>query len=275
MDPTQGNTTDYDTAYQAEMDRLEREAVAANNGAAATTPPTGQNQDNPGAVVNVEADPAPAPAATNTPAQETAEERLARVERELESTKKALNDTKGWASRTAADLKRTQREQAERERLANPPQVLRDNPGLDEAIRFVTGAPAAGQPAAYNPDAWADAVATALPNLDPLLEQNPDLRAKAEAKARELGPSWNDPLVAIRELGALQLEHERSRISAVAADAARRDFQQRQQKQTAMQVPGASGSSRPNTQPRDDAGRWATMSREEFAKERARVLGFS
>jgi hypothetical protein len=278
MDPTQGNTTDYDTAYRAEMDRLEREATAANNGGAATTPPTEQNQDNPGAVVNVEANPpAGAPAANNpaTSNQETAEERIARMERELESTKKALNDTKGWASRTAADLKRIQREQAERERLANPPQVLRDNPGLDEAIRFVTGAPAAGQPAAYNPDAWADAVATALPNLDGLLEQNPDLRAKAEAKARELGQSWNDPLVAIRELGALQLEHERSRVSAAAVETARRDFQQRQQKQTAMQVPGAGGAARPNTQPRDDAGRWATMSSADFAKERARVLGLT
>lgn len=274
MDPTQGNPTDYDKAYQAEMERLEREAVAANNGTAATTPPTEQNQDNPAPVVNVEADPAPAPAATTPPAQETAEERIARLEQQLASTNKALNDTKGWASRNAADLKRIQKEQAERERAANTPQVLRDNPGLDEAIRFVTGAPAPGQQQ-HDPDAWANAVATALPNLDGLLEQNPELRTKAEAKARELGASWNDPFVAIRELGALQLEHERSRISVAAADAARRDFQQRQQKQTAMQVPGASGSSRPNTQPRDDAGRWATMSREEFAKERARVLGFS
>lgn len=275
MDPTQGNPTDYDKVYQAEMERLEREAATANNGGAATTPPTEQNHDAPAPVANVEANPSPAPAATNTPAQESAEERIARLERELESNKKALNDTKGWASNTAAELKRMKKEQAERERLANPPQVLRDNPGLDEAIRFVTGAPAAGQPRAHDSDAWADAVATALPNLDGLLEQNPELRAKAEAKARELGASWNDPFVAIRELGALQLEHERGRISAAASDAARRDFQQRQQKQTAMQVPGAGGAARPNAQPRDDAGRWATMSREEFAKERARVLGFT
>lgn len=276
MDPTQGNPTEYDKVYQAEMERLEREAAAANNGAS-TTPPTEQNQDDPAAAVaHVEAEPTPAPAAgTNgDPGQETAEQRLARLEQELTSTKKALNDTKGWASRTAADLKRIKQEAEARERAANTPQVLRDNPGLDEAIRFVTGAPAPGQHQ-HDPEAWADAVATALPNLDGLLEQNPELRAKAEAKARELGASWNDPLVAIRELGVIQLEHERSRVSAAAADAARRDFQQRQQKQTAMQVPGAGGAARPNTQPRDDAGRWATMSSADFAKERARVLGFS
>jgi hypothetical protein len=264
----QGTPSDYDKAYQAEMDRLEAEAAKATT--SNTSEPT------PAPTAAPEGEPAPTPAPSAAPEGEPTplEARIAQLEQELGSTKKALNDTKGWASNTAAELKRLKREQAERERLANPPQVLRDNPGLDEAIRYVTGAPAPGQPQQHDPDAWAEAVGTALPDLDGLLAANPDLHAKAQAKAKELGEAWNNPIVAIRELGALQLEHERNRMAAAAQDAARRDFQQRQQKQTAMQVPGAGGgNSRPNQQPRDDAGRWASMSSADFAKERARVLG--
>jgi hypothetical protein len=88
-------------------------------GAAATTP-TDEPAPN--------ADPAPPPTRTPTagepgaaPKQETAEERLARLERELASTKKALNDTKGWASRSAAEVKRLKQEQEERDRARTAP----------------------------------------------------------------------------------------------------------------------------------------------------------
>jgi hypothetical protein len=134
----------------------------------------------------------------------------------------------------------------------------------------VTGAPAAGKPA-HDPDAWADAVGTALPGLDALLEQNPDLTAKATAKAKELGAAWNDPLVAIRELSALQIEHERARVAAAAREAAARDHEQRKQQQTAMTVPGG-GASR-QAPPVDQAQRYATMSSADFAKERAACSG--
>lgn len=263
----------YDEIYQAEMARLDAEAAAAS-GATAPGAATTTSTDEPA----VHADPAPAAnpdangepgAAAKTP---TADERLAVLERELESTKKALNDTKGWASRSAAEVKRLKQEQEARDRAANRPQVLDDNPGLEEAVRYVTGAPAAGKPA-HDPDAWAEAVGTALPGLDALLEQNPDLTAKATAKAKELGAAWNDPLVAIRELSALQIEHERARVAVAAREAAARDHAQRKQKQTAMTVPGGGASRAPA--PVDQAQRYATMSREDFAKERARVLGFS
>lgn len=266
----------YDEIYAAEMARLDAEAAAAAGatapGAAATTPSTEPDpnaEPAPAAAVAVE----PAPAApTGEPKQETPEERFARLERELESTKKALNDTKSWASRNAAEVKRLKQEQEERDRRANRPQVLDDNPGLEEAVRYVTGAPAAGQPAKFDPDKWAEAVGTALPNLDALLAQHPDLTAKATAKAQELGEAWNDPLVAIRELGALQIEHERAQVAAAAQAAAARDFAKRKQQQTAMTVPGG-GASR-QAPPVDQAKRYETMSSADFAKERARVLGY-
>lgn len=266
----------YDEVYAAEMARLDAVAAAAQGaqapGAAATTP----NADTD---PNAQTDPAPAPAATAAASttgepkqEETAEERIARLEAKVASTEKALNDTKGWASRNAAEVKRLRTEQEERDRKANRPQVLDDNPGLEEAVRYVTGAPAAGKPA-HDPDAWAATVGTALPGLDALLEQNPDLTAKATAKARELGEAWNDPLVAIRELSALQLEHERASVATSARDAAARDFAKRKQQQTAMTVPSGGASRQPA--PVDQAQRYATMSSADFAKERAKVLGFS
>lgn len=259
----------YDEIYQAEMARLDAEAAAAQGaqapGAAATTP-----TDEP--APNADTNPAPAPAAaTGEPKQETAEERIARLERDLASTNKALNDTKGWASRSAAEVKRLRKEQEERDRQANRPQVLDDNPGLEEAVRYVTGAPAAGKQK-FDPDTWADAVGTALPNLDALLAANPDLTAKATAKAKELGEAWNDPLVAIRELSALQIEHERAQVAAAAREAAARDFAKRKQHQTAMTVPTGGASRQAPTV--DPAKRYETMSSEDFAKERAKVLGF-
>jgi hypothetical protein len=263
----------YDEVYADEMARLDAEAAAAQGaqapGAAATTP---NDDTDPNAQTDpAAATPAPAASTTGEPAQETTEERIARLEAEVTSTKKALNDTKGWASRNAAEVKRLRTEQEERDRKANRPQVLDDNPGLEEAVRYVTGAPAAGKPA-HDPDAWAEAVGTALPGLDALLEQNADLHAKATAKARELGEAWNDPLVAIRELSALQLEHERASVAVAARDAAARDFAKRKQQQTAMTVPSGGASRQPPTV--DQAKRYETMSSADFQKERAKVLGF-
>lgn len=265
----------YDEIYQAEMARLDAEAAAANGApapAAAATTPTDEPAPNaePAPAAPVVPEPAPA-ATTGEPKQETPEERFARLERELESTRKALNDTKAWASRSAADVKRFKREQEERDRLANRPQVLDDNPGLEEAVRYVTGVPAAGKQK-LDPEAWADAVGTALPSLDALLTQHPELRDKATAKARELGEAWDDPLVAIRELSTLQIEHERAQVAAAARAAAVQDFQKRKQQQTAMTVPGGGASRQAPTV--DQAKRYETMSSEDFAKERARVLGY-
>ena len=112
----------------------------------------------------------------------------------------------------------------------------------------------------------------ALPDLDALLTNNAELRGKAEAKARELGVAWNDPVVAIRELNALQMGHVRAEVANAAQAAARADHAARQKKQTAMTVPGH-GATR-QTPPVDQAKRFENMSSADFAKERSRVLGF-
>lgn len=264
-DQTPG-TAEYSAAYQAEMDRLDAAAAAAATPAATTTTPDDANTPADAAIV------VDTPAVAEPAKEPTDAERYAALEARLTSTEKALNDTKSWASKSAAEVKRLKREQEERDRVANRPQILDDNPGLEEAVRHVTGVPATRQPA-HDPDAWADTVGNALPGLDALLTNSPEMRTKAEAKARELGEAWNDPLVAIRELNALQMEHVRNEVAVAAQAAARADHAARQKKQTAMTVPGGSGSNRP-APPVDQAQRFQTMSSADFAKERAKVLGF-
>lgn len=244
----------YDTAYQAEMDRLEAEAA----GKTATT----------------EAPAIETP--KEEPKQETAagdpDERFARLESELASTKKALNDTKKWAQESRAVAKRLEQERERERREAMKPEILVDNPGLEEAIQHVAGV--TSKSAVANQDDWATAVGTALPELDQLLAENPELASKARAVAQSLGDDWNNPYVAIRELGKLQAEHMRAGVSAAAAAQAKQDFERRQQKQTAMSVPGNGGTARPAAEAKDDPNRWATMSAADFAKERAKVLGY-
>ncbi len=256
---TDAEQKEYDAAYQAEMDKL-------SAAAGPETPIT-------------DADPAPEtkdPLKTDPAAEdgdaETTEARFTRLEAELASTSKALKDTKTWATKNAAEVKRLRKEQDERERAANRTQVLDDNPGLEEAIRHVSGA----RPAEAAEDAtqtWADTVATALPDLDALLEQNPELRTKAGALAQTLGADWSNPIIAIRELGRLQREHERAVTSTAAQDAARRDFQQKGQKKTAMQMPTGSAA-RPAPKP-DAVKEMEDMSDADFKKMRAKVLGYS
>lgn len=248
----------YDVAYKAEMDRLEAEAASKN------APTSEEKTETPAPEVKTEE--------KTTPAAEDPETRFARLESELNSTKKALNDTKKWAQESNARAKRLEQERERERREANKPAVLTDNPGLEEAIQHVVGTKPAQQQA--DMDDWATKVGMALPDLDALLEQSPELRAKATAKRDELGDEWNNPMVAIRELGKLQLEHVRAGVSAQAQAQARADFEKQRQKQTAMNVPGGGSAPRPQANPADDPNRYATMSSADFAKERAKVLGY-
>lgn len=252
----------YDAAYEAEMKRLEDEASAANKSANTeatkadtTAEPTETTQKN----------------AENSPE----EDRYKQLESRLQSTEKALNDTKKWAQQSRQEVKRLQQEREAEQRAANKPAVLVDNPGLEEAIQHVAGIPSGqGKTQQQKVDDWAAAVGKALPDLDELLDKNPELRAKAAALSQDLGDEWMDPLVAIRELGKLQVEHVRAGVSAAAAAQAKQDFERKQQKHTAMSVPGNGGTARPAANAADDPDRWARMSSADFAKERAKVLGY-
>lgn len=259
----QQSEADWNTAYQAEMDRLNAEAADKT----ATTP-----EEKTEAPKEAET----APVVKTEPEAETPEARLARLEAELTSTQKALKDTKRWAQESNTRAKRLEQERAAEKHAASKPAILSDNPGLEEAIQHVAGVPASqpGNPGVANEDDWATAVGTALPDLDALLAKNPELVTKAQALRNDLGADWHNPYIAIRELGKLQAEHERAAVAATAQAQARQDFERSKQKQTAMSVPGGGSSSRPPANPVDDPNRYTTMSSADFNKERAKVLGY-
>ncbi len=261
---TEAEQQEYDAAYQAEMDKL----GAAAGGDTTTTEATEPASDKQTTESESTAAATDAQALADAEANDPVKKQDARIT----SLEKALNDTKRWASQKDAEVKRLRKEQEERERAANRPQVLDDNPGLEEAIRHVSGARPAAAPEAAQ-QTWADTVATALPELDALLEQNPELQIKAKALAQTLGDDWDNPIIAIRELGRLQRDHERAVTSTAAQAAAQRDFQQKGQKKTAMQMPSGSPARQPAKV--DAVKEIEEMSHADFQKMRAKVLGYS
>lgn len=258
----------YDAEYDAEMERLNSEAAAQ---AATTTPPE-----------PVEPAPEPEPKPTDTPAApapavEEAPEtpREKELRERLERTEKSLNDTKKWANDARVEAKRLRQEQEERDRLANRPAILDDNPGLEEAIRYAVPSAAPAAPAAQQQDdqhveTWAETVGTALPDLDNMLLTNAEFKVKAEAVAKRLGAEWANPIIAIRELTKLQVEQQR----AEAQEQARKDFQLKGKKQAAMQVPGGGSGGNRAPAPVDEAERIRTMSSADFEAMRAKALGY-
>lgn len=256
--PEESTQEQYNEAYAAEVARLEAAEAAAQ--ATTSTP-------EPKPAPDVVDTPADAPAAT--PDAPQVPDMAARVA----SLEKALHDTKAYATRNAQEVARLRKAEEERQRKASRPQFLDDNPELEEAIRHVAGpaATAAAPATEYDPDAWARALSTALPNLDGMLEQNPDFRAKAEAKAKELGDEWRNPLVAIREMHSLVIEHAAAATAEKARAQAAQDFAARAKKQTAMSVPGGSSARPPAPAATKD---FSTMSDAEFANEQRRVRGF-
>jgi hypothetical protein len=251
-------TPEQQKAYDEEMTRLDAEAAKATTGseqAEATTTPA--------PVVNDQAATTPPPAAATGETDSEVAKRLASVE-------KALADTQRWAHQNAAEVKRLKKEAEERERAAARPAILDDNPGLEDAIKHVSGAaPVAANSQENN---WLETVNGVLPDLENLLETSPDFRALAQQKRTEMGASWNDPIAAARELGQLQAQYQSKQATASAVEAARKDFALRQKKSTAMQVPGGGGSK--TVTDTSEVDRINNMSDAEFAAMRNKTLGF-
>lgn len=189
---------------------------------------------------------------------------LAEVKAELEKTKKALHDTKAWGTKNAQRLAEIERERRE----AAKPEILEANPGLDEAIRYVTEAPKLE--AEQRQMDWSAMVQTAHPGIFDV-SIDPELEAALIAKRDALGEAWFDPLVAIREITAEKLAFtERQVGKRFAIEAAK------QAQKSAMSVPGAgSSASRAPSDPEQEAvQRILNMSDAAFAEEVRRVKGY-
>lgn len=238
----------YDKAYNSEMEKLDGEAAPA------TTEP----QEIEPEKVEVEpekVDPEKAPVDIES------------LQRDLESTKKALRDTKQWATQNAQSLRAIENQLRETERAKKRPEILDAFDGLEDAIKHVAKVP---EPQQHDPEqVFYAAVEQALPDLSTLLA-DPAFNAAAKSKLDEMGNERFNPISAIRELGNLRADHLRNKAVSTAVEAARKDFEARQKKQSAMEVLG--GNSKPGAVAKEKD--FAAMSDEEFRKEQARVLGY-
>lgn len=187
----------------------------------------------------------------------------------LEKAEKALKDTQRWAHQSREEVARLKREAEERKKVETRPAILDANPGLEEAIKHVVPS----QPEKSRDEIWLETVNRVIPDVENLLNDQA-FHAKAKARQAELGESWMDPLVASRELSDLRAQHLSEQATRGAIEQARKDFEEKSQKRNTMSVPGGSGARAP-AQPKDDgAEKYRTMSNADFAKERARVMGY-
>lgn len=240
MSELKPGTPEYDKAYQDEMTRLEAEAGGKPKDEAKpkdATPSTDKVDANP----------------------------------EIERLEKRLKDTQRMAHQAATEASRLRKDAEERERLEREARVkpLFDaNPGLKEAIEIVSPKPKEKSA----DEIWLETVQRVVPDVEDLLGDQA-FHAKAKSRQAELGEAWTDPLVASRELSELKASHMSERATKQAVEAARKDFEEKAKKRSAMEVPGGSGSRATTEVPDDDAKKWRDMPTNDFRKERAKVMG--
>jgi hypothetical protein len=199
---------------------------------------------------------------------EPASDPNAELRSEMEKFKKQAADNKAWATKVAMELAEAKREREQREREAAKPQVLEQNPGLEEAIRYVADAP---KPQAPDPrQEWIQIVDAAHPGIFSA-DADPELVDALVAKRDASNGAWQaNPLLAIREITETKLAH--------AQQQAEKRFAAEQQKasaKSAMSVPGAGATVKTAADPAaDEVKRIQSMTPAQFEQERRRVLGY-
>lgn len=250
-------TPEYQEAYDAEMKRLE----------AGTAKPEAKADE-----LEVTTTSAAPEAKAEAPAGETPEQ----LSKRLASVEKALKDTQAWGHRNAAEVARLKREAEERAKKEIRPAILDNVEGLEEAIHHVAGAQQQPQTQTVDKDTWANVVSGAIPDIEEFLG-DPEFAQKAVERKNAViaaGENWDNPIIAIREFGNLKLDHLRAKAVHGATERARRDFEEKQRKLNGMAMPGGSGGKAPAQAATDEAARWASMSKADFEKQRAKVLGY-
>lgn len=248
--------------YQKQYDAAAAELDAAASG----IKPDTTTATEPETVKEAEAEPAKQEEAAPIVVDELAELRA-----KLEKAEKAARDNQAWGTKTAQELAKIKREQEQAQRDANRPAILDANPELADAIKYVASDPAPQQQAEDQQEAWFRTIDTAHPGIF-AAEADPELVSALVAKRDASGGAWDDPLVAIRDISAEKLAHaERQIAKRYAVESAK------QQEKSAMSVPGAGGGTARKAAPDPEAERVQriqNMSSSEFAKERAKVLGY-
>ena len=116
-------TDEYKAAYEKAYDALENPKAVAVEEVKAIVEPVEQQ-------IEVKAE---VKAPEVTPAESPLETKVKELEERLSTTGKALKDTQTWGHKLAAELKGARKGL----RDATAPELLKDLPGLEEAIRHV------------------------------------------------------------------------------------------------------------------------------------------
>lgn len=211
-----------------------------------------------------------------TPTESPLELKVKELEERLSTTGKALKDTQTWGHKLSSELKTVRK--GLQEATTPRPELLKELPGLEEAIRHV--AKPQDDDSDLDPprpeNTWVEVVGTALPDLDNLLADE-----AFSSKAKELRAShaseWGNPINAIRHLSALRQEHITKSAVDAAIKAHSTKLEQSQRKINGMEVPGDTGKSagRGNAiDLRNDAQAVWNMPLDQFAKMKAKTLGY-
>jgi hypothetical protein len=206
------------------------------------------------------------PKAEETPPVDQVEE----LRLKLEKAEKALKDTQAWGTKNAQRLAEIEKQRLLQQREASKPAILEERPELEEAIRYVTTDPTPQIQAQEQHSQWASIIDAAHPGIFQIPDDD-ELVVAIAARAKELGPDWNDPLIAIREISAQKLAHAERQIAKKYEAEAKARAQK-----SAMSVPGPGATTaRTVADPdKEAADRIHKMTPAEFEKERRRVLGY-
>lgn len=255
----------------AEYQRQYDEAAAALDAAATpaiTAPAEVAKPDTPAPVVEAQAK----PAAEVAPPVDAKPDPMAELTARVERAEKMAKDNQAYATRMAQEAAQLRRQQEAREREASKPAILDANPELADAIRYIAADPAPVQEQADYRQAFQSVIVKAHP--DAFNDDMPKDLQDAIASAWEgLGEEAQDPLNIVRVITEQKLAYAEQQVGKrFAAEAAK------QSEISAMSVPSP-GASSVATAPVDEqlaqVQRIQNMSPSEFAKEVARVRGYS
>lgn len=212
-----------------------------------------------------------------TPTESPLELKVKELEERLTTTGKALKDTQTWGHKLAGELKTVRK--GLQEATTPRPELLKELPGLEEAIRHVAS-PKEEDDSDLDPpkpeNTWTEVVGTALPDLDGLLADEA-FSSKAKELRSKHANEWGNPLKAIQHLSALRQEHITQKAVDAAVKAHSAKLEQTQRKITGMDVPGDTGKSSGRGNAADlknDSQAVWNMTPELFAKMKAKTLGY-
>lgn len=222
------------------------------------------------------------PATTDAEAEAAGEEDATEVDpvakrfEELETKaarqEKALKDTQRAFHASQKELAALRKQREEEARAASRPALLDNVPGLEDAVRHVTQTASEEMTPARLDAVWFDSVQGALPDLEELLNDEGFEKAAA-ARRDELGDEWRNPIVAIRELGALRTQHVMAKAVEEATARARADAAKNHKELLALRVPGGSGRGSVERAADKSVDAVWKMTPQEAEIERQRVLG--